>query len=164
MRLSIVVAMDDNRLIGKDNKLPWHLPADLAYFKKITIGKSILMGRKTYDSIGRPLPNRRNIVITRNTNIVIPGCEVVSNIEQALSITKDEPEVMVIGGASLCEQLLPDVSRLYITKIEGSFDGDVYFPNYDKSEWHEVSCETHQADSLNSYQPVSYTHLRAHET
>ena len=98
MRLSIVVAMDDNRLIGKDNKLPWHLPADLAYFKKITIGKSILMGRKTYDSIGRPLPNRRNIVITRNTNIVIPGCEVVSNIEQALSITKDEPEVMVIGG------------------------------------------------------------------
>ena len=118
MRLSIVVAMDDNRLIGKDNKLPWHLPADLAYFKKITIGKSILMGRKTYDSIGRPLPNRRNIVITRNTNIVIPGCEVVSNIEQALLITKDEPEVMVIGGASLCEQLLPDVSRLYITKIE----------------------------------------------
>ena len=152
MRLSIVVAMDDNRLIGKDNKLPWHLPADLAYFKKITIGKSILMGRKTYDSIGRPLPNRRNIVITRNTNIVIPGCEVVSNIEQALSITKDEPEVMVIGGASLCEQLLPDVSRLYITKIEGSFDGDVYFPNYDKSEWHEVSCETHQADSLNIYE------------
>ena len=117
MRLSIVVAMDDNRLIGKDNKLPWHLPADLAYFKKITIGKSILMGRKTYDSIGRPLPNRRNIVITRNANIVIPGCEVVSNIEQAISITKDEPEVMVIGGASLCEQLLPDVSRLYLSLI-----------------------------------------------
>ena len=152
MRLSIVVAMDDNRLIGKDNKLPWHLPADLAYFKKITIGKSILMGRKTYDSIGRPLPNRRNIVITRNTNIVIPGCEVVSNIEQALLITKDEPEVMVIGGASLCEQLLPDVSRLYITKIEGSFDGDVYFPDYDKADWHEVSRESHQSDSINKYE------------
>ena len=112
MRLSIVVAMDDNRLIGSKNQLPWHLPADLAYFKKLTTGKSILMGRKTYDSIGRPLPNRRNIVITRNSNISIPGCEVVSSIDDALELTKDDLEVMVIGGASLCEQLLPKVNRL----------------------------------------------------
>ena len=88
MRLSIVVAMDDNRLIGNNNQLPWHLPADLAYFKKLTTGKSILMGRKTYDSIGRPLPNRRNIVVTRNTKISIPGCEVVSSIANALELTK----------------------------------------------------------------------------
>ena len=101
MRLSIVVAMDNNGLIGKDNQLPWHLPADLAYFKKITTGKSILMGRKTYDSIGRPLPNRRNIVITRNTKILIPECEVVSSIDEALLLTQNEEEVMVIGGASL---------------------------------------------------------------
>jgi len=107
MGLSIVVAMDNNGLIGKDNQLPWHLPADLAYFKKITTGKSILMGRKTYDSIGRPLPNRRNIVITRNTKIIIPECEVVSSIDEALLLTENEKEVMVIGGASLCEQLLP---------------------------------------------------------
>ena len=151
MRLSIVVAMDDNRLIGSKNQLPWHLPADLAYFKKLTTGKSILMGRKTYDSIGRPLPNRRNIVITRNSNISIPGCEVVSSIDDALELTKDDLEVMVIGGASLCEQLLPKVNRLYITKIDGEFEGDVFFPKYDDFDWREVSCESHSKDNSNSY-------------
>ena len=151
MRLSIVVAMDDNRLIGSKNQLPWHLPADLAYFKKLTSGKSILMGRKTYDSIGRPLPNRRNIVITRNSNISIPGCEVVSSIDDALELTKDDLEVMVIGGASLCEQLLPKVNRLYITKIDGEFEGDVFFPKYDDFDWLEVSCESHPKDNSNAY-------------
>ena len=151
MRLSIVVAMDDNRLIGSKNQLPWHLPADLAYFKKLTTGKSILMGRKTYDSIGRPLPNRRNIVITRNSNISIPGCEVVSSIDHALELTKEDPEVMVIGGASLCEQLLPKINRLYITKIDGEFEGDVFFPKYDDFNWLEVSCESHPKDNSNAY-------------
>ena len=151
MRLSIVVAMDDNHLIGKGNGLPWHLPADLAFFKKITTGNSILMGRKTYDSIGKPLSNRRNIVITRNPDILILGCEVVDSIEKALSITQDEEEVMVIGGANLFEQLLPDVSRLYITHIEGEFEGDTYFPHYDENDWLEVSCESHQPDEKNKY-------------
>lgn len=151
MRLSIVVAMDDNRLIGSKNQLPWHLPADLAYFKKLTTGKSILMGRKTYDSIGRPLPNRRNIVITRNANISIPGCEVVSSIDYALELTKEDPEVMVIGGASLCEQILPKINRLYITKIDGEFEGDVFFPKYDDFDWLEVSCESHPKDNSNAY-------------
>ena len=151
MSLSIVVAMDENRLIGKDNKLPWHLPADLAYFKKITTGKSIVMGRKTYDSIGRPLPNRRNIVISRNSKTLITGCEVLTSIDEVLSTTKDEDEVMIIGGASLCEQLLPQVSRLYITKIEGKFDGDVYFPEYDESDWHQVSCESHLPDDSSQH-------------
>ena len=151
MRLSIVVAMDDNRLIGSKNQLPWHLPADLAYFKKLTTGKSILMGRKTYDSIGRPLPNRRNIVITRNANISIPGCEVVSSIDHALELTKEDPEVMVIGGASLCEQILPKINRLYITKIDGEFEGDVFFPKYDDFDWLEVSCESHPKDNSNAY-------------
>jgi len=151
MSLSIVVAMDENHLIGKDNKLPWHLPADLAYFKKITTGKSIVMGRKTYDSIGRPLPNRRNIVISRNSKTLITGCEVITSIDEVLSITKDEDEVMIIGGASLCEQLLPQVSRLYITKIEGKFDGDVYFPEYDESDWRQVSCESHLPDTSNQH-------------
>jgi len=151
MSLSIVVAMDENHLIGKDNKLPWHLPADLAYFKKITTGKSIVMGRKTYESIGRPLPNRRNIVISRNSKTLITGCEVLSSIDEMLSTTKDEDEVMIIGGASLCEQLLPKVSRLYITKIEGKFDGDVYFPKYDESEWCQVSYESHNPDDSNHH-------------
>jgi len=151
MRLSIVVAMDDNRLIGKGNGLPWHLPADLAFFKKITTGNSILMGRKTYDSIGKPLPNRRNIVITRNPEISIKGCEVVNSIEKALSITQDEEEVMVIGGVNLFEQLLPDVNRLYITHIEGEFEGEAYFPYYDENDWLEVSCESHQVDEKNKY-------------
>ena len=151
MSLSIVVAMDENRLIGKDNKLPWHLPADLAYFKKITTGKSIVMGRKTYDSIGRPLPNRRNIIISRNLKTLITGCEVITSIDEVLSITKDEDEVMIIGGASLCEQLLPQVSRLYITKIEGKFDGDVYFPEYNEADWRQVSCESHLPDDSNQY-------------
>jgi len=151
MRLSIVVAMDDNRLIGNNNQLPWHLPADLAYFKKLTTGKSILMGRKTYDSIGRPLPNRRNIVITRNSKISISGCEVVSSVEKALVLIKDEDEVMVIGGASLCEQLLPQVNRLYITKIDGEFEGDIFFPQYDDLNWRQVSCESHPKDIANAY-------------
>ena len=151
MRLSIVVAMDDNRLIGNNNQLPWHLPADLAYFKKLTTGKSLLMGRKTYDSIGKPLPNRRNIVITRNSKISISGCEVVSSVEKALILTKDEDEVMVIGGASLCEQLLPQVNRLYITKIDGEFEGDIYFPQYDDLNWRQVSCESHPKDIANAY-------------
>ena len=151
MRLSIVVAMDDNRLIGKNNQLPWHLPADLAYFKKITIGKSILMGRKTYDSIGRPLPKRRNIVITRNLKTSIPWCEVVSSIEEALELIKNDNEVMVIGGASLCEQLFPRVTRLYITKIDGKFDGNVYFPLFDESNWHQIAGEFHPKDRFNSH-------------
>ena len=151
MGLSIVVAMDNNGLIGKDNQLPWHLPADLAYFKKITTGKSILMGRKTYDSIGRPLPNRRNIVITRNTKIMITGCEVVSSIDEALLLTENEKEVMVIGGASLCEQLLPKVNRLYITRIDSEFEGDIYFPTYDASSWRQVSSESHPKDIANNY-------------
>ena len=151
MRLSIVVAMDDNQLIGKGNGLPWHLPADLAFFKKITTGHSILMGRKTYDSIGKTLPNRRNIVITRNTDVSIPGCEVVDSIEKALSITQDEEEIMVIGGANLFEQLLPEVNKLYITRIEGEFEGETYFPHYDENDWLELSCESHQPDEINKH-------------
>ena len=151
MRLSIVVAMGGNRLIGKDNHLPWHLPADLAFFKKLTTGNTILMGRKTFDSIGRPLPSRRNIIITRNTNIEITGCEVVNSIEEALSLSQGETEVMVIGGAKLYQQILPIADRLYITQVEGEFDGDTYFPHYDENDWLEVSCESHQPDEKNKH-------------
>jgi dihydrofolate reductase len=151
MRLSIIVAMDDNHLIGKDNGLPWHLPADLAFFKKVTTGHSIVMGRKTYDSIGRPLPNRRNLVITRDTDASIEGCEVFNGIESALGSAQEEDEVLVIGGANLCKQVLGRVERLYITHIEGVFEGDTYFPDYDEGGWREISCESHTPDEKNPY-------------
>ena len=151
MRLSIIVAMDDNQLIGKDNGLPWHLPADLGDFKKTTTGKTVLMGRKTYESIGRPLPNRRNIVISRNSAFEAPGCEVVESIDQALALAQDDPEVMVMGGASFYQQMLPQVDRLYITQIEGSFEGDAYFPVFDRDAFVETKRETHQPDEKNPH-------------
>jgi dihydrofolate reductase len=151
MRLSIIVAMDDNQLIGKDNALPWHLPADLGYFKKTTTGKTVLMGRKTYESIGRPLPNRRNVVVSRNTDFQAEGCEVVGSIEAALDLAKDDDEVMVMGGASFYEQMLPSADRLYITQIEGEHEGDAYFPKFNRSEFSEISRESHIPDEKNQH-------------
>ena len=151
MRLSIIVAMDDNQLIGKDNALPWHLPADLGYFKKTTTGKTVLMGRKTHESIGRPLPNRRNVVVSRNTDFEAEGCEVVDSIDAALALAKDDDEVMVMGGASFYEQMLPSADRLYITQIEGKYEGDAYFPNFDRSEFIEISRESHVPDEKNRH-------------
>ncbi|MBE8189820.1 MAG: type 3 dihydrofolate reductase [Candidatus Thioglobus sp.] len=151
MRLSIIVAMDGKRLIGKNNALPWHLPADLGYFKKTTMGKTVLMGRKTYDSIGKPLPNRRNIIISRNLDYQAAGCEVMPSIEAAFELLKNEPEVMVMGGACLYSQILPSCERLYITEIEGDFSGDAYFPEFDKSDFQEVSRTSYQPDEKNSH-------------
>jgi dihydrofolate reductase len=151
MRLSIIVAMDENQLIGKDNALPWHLPADLGYFKKTTMGKTVLMGRKTYESIGRPLPNRRNVVVSRNTDFQADGCEVVGSIEAALELAKDDDEVMVMGGASFYEQMLPSADRLYITQIEGKYEGDAHFPKFNRSEFNEISRESHTSDEKNKH-------------
>ena len=151
MRLSIIVAMDDNRLIGKDNALPWRLPADLAYFKKNTTGKTVLMGRKTFESIGRALPNRRNVVISRNSAFVAEGCEVVGSIDAALDLTKDDEEVMVMGGASFYEQMLPSVNRLYITQIEGTYEGDAYFPDFDRGAFVETYRQSHTPDEKNPH-------------
>ena len=151
MRLSMIVAMDDNRLIGKENGLPWHLPADLQYFKKTTTGKAILMGRKTFESLGRPLPNRRNIIITHNREFKAEGCEVVYSINEALNITQTDEEVMVIGGASFYEQTLPIIDRLYITKVEGKYEGDAHFPLFDEDQFIEVFREKHLPDEKNSH-------------
>lgn len=153
MRLSIIVAMDSKQLIGKDNALPWHLPADLAYFKKTTIGKTVLMGRKTYDSIGKPLSNRRNVIVSGNAGFQAAGCEMVSSIDAAFSRLADEEEVMVMGGASLYEQMLPMVNRLYITEVDGVFAGDAHFPKFDRSDFVETSRQSHQPDEKN---PHSY--------
>jgi len=150
MKLSIIAAMDRNRLIGNNNQLPWHLPADLQFFKRTTLGKPILMGRKTFDSIGRPLPGRRNVIISRNPNYQAAGCDVVHSIEEALKLVKESEEVMLIGGATLYEQALPRAQRLYLTLIDAEFTGDAWFPDYPQlGNWHEVSREKQQADEKN---------------
>jgi dihydrofolate reductase len=153
--ISIVVAMDRNRLIGRGNALPWHLPADLAHFKAVTLGKPILMGRKTYESIGRPLPGRHNIVITRNAGYAAPGCTVVSGVEAALAAAGEAPEVMLIGGAQLYAELLSRAGRIYLTRIDAVFEGDAWFPALDAGEWRETECSVHAADERNPY-PYSF--------
>ena len=150
-RLSQIVAMDENRLIGADNRLPWHLPADLAFFKRTTMGKPIVMGRKTFESIGKPLPGRRNIVISRNPEYTAPGCEVVDGIEAALSLCAGEAEVMLIGGASLYRQTLAQTDTLYVTRIHHGFDGDTWFPEFESGPWKVVECQDFSADEDNPY-------------
>ncbi len=149
--LSLIWAMDSNRLIGSDNALPWHLPADLAFFKRTTLGKPILMGRKTYQSIGRPLPGRQNIVITRDPGFSVAGCDIAPGINAALRLCADAEEVMLIGGASLYEQAIGRASRLYITQIHGQFEGDTWFPEFNLDDWNIESCEDFDADQTNPY-------------
>ncbi|MER1957387.1 MAG: dihydrofolate reductase [Solibacillus sp.] len=129
--ISLIVAHDKNYVIGYENGMPWHLPGDLKYFKDMTMGKPIIMGRKTFESIGRPLPGRRNIVITRNDKYHAQGIETVSSLDAALALVKDVPEIMVIGGAQIFEQAMPLADKLYITLINHEFKGDTYFPRYD---------------------------------
>lgn len=154
--ISLIVAMDRNRLIGRGNALPWHLPADLAHFKAITMGKPIVMGRKTYESIGRPLPGRHNIVVSRNPAFDAPGCTVVASVDAALSAAGDVPEIMVIGGAQLYADVLPRAQRIYLTRIEAGFDGDAWFPPLDDTVWQEVACSAQAADERN---PHAYSFL-----
>lgn len=151
MLISFVVAMDRNRLIGRDNSLPWRLPADLRHFKRITMGKPVLMGRKTYESIGKPLPGRENIVVTRNEGFSAPGCKVVYSIDEALEHASQHDEVMVIGGSNFYEQLLPRADRLYLTLIDAVFDGDAWFPAWDDANWREIESEAHPADDNHPY-------------
>jgi dihydrofolate reductase len=137
--------MSSNRVIGVNNTLPWHLSEDLKHFKSLTTGHTIIMGRKTCESIGRPLPNRRNIVISRNKEVSYEGAEVVHSIEDAFSISRNDNEVFVIGGSNIYEQALSLVDQLYITEIKKSFSGDAYFPEINKQIWIESSREDHIA-------------------
>lgn len=151
MIISIIAALSTNYVIGKNNQLPWHLPADLAHFKALTLGKSILMGRKTYESIGRPLPGRRNIVISRQLDFQAAGCEVVHSLDEALTLAGSAEEVMVIGGTQLFEEALPSADRLYLTWVHGEVEGDSYFPSLDLNEWQETSREERAPDEKNHY-------------
>ncbi|WP_298827717.1 dihydrofolate reductase [uncultured Planococcus sp.] len=151
--ISLMVAHDQNRVIGIDNELPWHIPADLAYFKEHTIGKGIVMGRNTYESIGRPLPKRRNIVVTRNDDYEAEGVDIVHNIQDAVKLAKEvHEEVMIIGGEQIFNSVLDDADRLYITLVHQSFEGDTYFPEYGR-EWKLVSESEQQ---ISNEVPFSY--------
>lgn len=131
--------MAANRVIGVDNKMPWHLSADLRNFKKITMGKPILMGRRTYESIGRPLPGRKNIIVSRNPDYRVENGYVYHSIDSALvSCAADHDEVMIIGGSSFYEAMLPKAGRLYLTQIHDDFEGDTFFPEFDADEWREI--------------------------
>ncbi|MBX6393717.1 MAG: dihydrofolate reductase, partial [Burkholderiales bacterium] len=129
--ISLLVAVSDNGLIGRDNQLPWHLPADLKRFKRLSLGKPVLMGRKTWESLGRPLPERRNIVITRNRDYRAPGAEVTGSLEEAIRLAGDAEEIMVIGGAEIFRLALPLADRMYYTHVHTVMDGDTFFPPVD---------------------------------
>lgn len=147
MKVSLIVAMADNNVIGVDNQLPWHLPADLKYFKAVTMGKPIIMGRKTFESIGRPLPGRQNIVITRNTDWSAEGVTVVQSTEDAVASVSGAEEVMVIGGAEIYRAMLPLVHKLYVTEVSLSVEGDAFFPDIQDEQWRETSRDTHAAEA-----------------
>ncbi|MNJ92960.1 Dihydrofolate reductase [compost metagenome] len=150
-QITIVVAISENNAIGKDNQLLWHLPADLKHFKNKTTGKTIIMGRKTYDSIGKPLPNRRNIVITRQRGLQLAGIEVVNSLEEAISICKADEEVFIIGGAEIYRQALPLVHKIELTRVHQEFEADAFFPELASETWKEVWKEDHLPDEKNKF-------------
>jgi dihydrofolate reductase len=155
--ITIVVAIAQNHAIGKDNQLLWNLPKDLKHFKDITTGHTVIMGRKTYDSVGKPLPKRRNIIITRQ-NITIDGCEVVSSIEDALALCADEEEVFVVGGAEIYRQSMHLVNRIYLTIVKKDFEADSFFPPINEKEWNTVAQENFEPDEKNNL-PFSFITL-----
>ncbi|MER2494943.1 type 3 dihydrofolate reductase [Vibrio neptunius] len=150
MIISMIAAMAKDRVIGKDNQMPWHLPADFAWFKRCTMGKPVVMGRKTYESIGRPLPGRQNIVISRDANLAIEGVTTVISIDQALEAAGDVEEVMIIGGGTIYEVCLPKANKLYVTHIKAEIQGDTQFPSW-SDEFKETYSESYSADEKNAY-------------
>lgn len=158
MQIVLVAAMARNRVIGSGNTMPWHLPADLAHFKTITMGKPLIMGRKTFDSIGRPLPGRRNIVISRQKQLALPGAEVASSLEDALALVNDVEQVMVIGGGAIYQLAMPIATRMELTFIDADIEGDTQFPEWDDQQWDVVAAHEHSSDGRNlySYRFVSY--------
>lgn len=157
MTCSLIVAVDENNGIGKANKLPWHLPADLKHFKLLTTGHPIIMGRKTFESIGKALPNRRNIVVSRQGDYLAADAQVVSTLEDALRLCEDEEEAFIIGGAQIFELAISNADILYLTIIHHQFDADTFFPKIDKETWKEVESITHSPDEKNEY---SYTFIK----
>jgi len=159
--ISIIVAASTNNVIGAAGDLPWRLSDDLKRFKTITMGKPIVMGRKTWDSIGHPLPGRQNIVISRQANFVAEGCEVVASTDEAIAATGGADEVMVIGGSQVYSLFLPAAERLYLTRVHAEVAGDAFFPDIDELEWRLVDDESHSADDRNAFDFSFRTYERA---
>ncbi|MAY41800.1 MULTISPECIES: dihydrofolate reductase [unclassified Neptuniibacter] len=157
MKLAIIVAQDKNRAIGIENKLPWHLPEDLRYFKRVTMGKPIIMGRNTFDSIGRPLPGRVNIVVSRQEGYSPEGVKVVNSLEAATELAESiclidgVDEAMIIGGAQIYSQAIGVADRLYLTEVDAEINGDAWFPEFDRSAWNEIGRENFLAEGPNPY-------------
>lgn len=149
--ISLIVAMNSARVIGYQNRLPWHLPADLKYFRQTTLGKPVIMGRKTYESIGKPLDGRLNIVLSCDPDYVVNGGHVVADLEHALALCAEYPESFIIGGSSIYQLALPQVQRLYITWVEGEYQGDSYFPELSVTQWQEMQRESFSADAHNAH-------------
>ncbi len=161
--ISIIAALARNRVIGIHNRLPWRLPADLKFFRRTTLGHAVIMGRKNYESIGRPLPQRQNIVLSTDSGYQAPGCQVRHSLAAALAAAGDDPEIFIIGGANLYAQALPLAERMYLTLIEAEFDGDAWFPEYDEREWREIAREEHAPDADNPYRFSFLTLQRARQ-
>lgn len=151
MRINIVVAISNNGIIGRDGGLPWRIPADLKQFKSVTMGHPLIMGRRTHESIGRVLPGRLNIVVSRQQKRFHPGCEVVQSLDAALNLAGDVAEVMVVGGVSLYAAAIGLAQRIYLTEVHVDIDGDTVFPQIDWTEWQEISRDRHRADAENEY-------------
>jgi dihydrofolate reductase len=151
MIISFIAAMGKNRTIGNKGKLPWSLPADMKYYRDKTKGKPIIMGRKTHEGIGKPLPDRTNIIITRDRTYKSKGCIVVHSVDKALEAAGNAEEIMIIGGSQIYKEFLPKANRIYLTVIDAEFEGDTYFPEYDLTQWKEVSYEEHKRDAENQY-------------
>lgn len=160
--ISMIAAMADNRIIGADNDMPWHLPADLKHFKSVTMGKPVLMGRKTYESIGKALPGRPNIVITTNPSYTLADATVVNSIEAAMQAASAFDEVMIIGGGSIYQSMLAQAQRLYLTFIDLQVAGDTQFPDYEAHDtWREIAREKHHKDEKNAHDYTFVTLERA---
>ncbi len=158
--LSIIAALSDNYVIGSNHELPWHLPKDFQRLKEITIGKTIIMGRATYESIGKPLPKRRNIIITRQTGYQVDGAEVVHSLKEALTLVKDEDEAIIFGGAQIYKLAFAYCDRMYLTIVHTNMDGDAHFPRWSEQEWHAVSSEHHAADEKHAFSFSFYVYER----
>lgn len=156
MKISLIVAMDENGLIGANGGMPWHLPNDLRHFKRTTMGKPLFMGRRTHESIGRALPGRENLVLSRDETYQAKGCHTVTSFQAAQDLVrrqsgKSAQEMVVIGGAQVYTLALPEAHHMYLTRVHGAFTGDTWFPDFDAGQWQQVSCERHPADDKNPH-------------
>ncbi|UGB33065.1 DfrD/DfrG/DfrK family trimethoprim-resistant dihydrofolate reductase [Metabacillus sp. B2-18] len=160
MKVSLIVAMDQNRVIGYQNDIPWRIPRDWEYVKKVTKGHPIILGRKNSESIGRALPDRRNIILTRDKDFSFEGCEIVHSPEDVFELCKQENEMFIFGGEQIYKLFLPYVDKMYMTKIHHSFEGDTFFPEVNEKEWNEVSVKKGIKDDLNPYTYYFHVYVR----